>query len=77
MLQNIKITKLQNTIDQLEGDKENYESLISEKDRTIRLLNQNVEKKSNEINQYLQENNQLRHTIGEFSNLSNFSRNSK
>lgn len=65
---NIEITKLQNVIDQLESDKENYQSLIEEKDRTIKLLNQTVEKKSNEINEYSQENTQLRQTIGKYTN---------
>lgn len=44
-----EIEKLYHQIGQLESDNENYQILINEKDRTIKLLNGSLDKKSQEL----------------------------
>jgi chromosome segregation ATPase len=55
--------RLRSEISRLEAENQNYEILIEEKDRTIKLVTQNLEKKSKEHAYLTDENNTFRQTL--------------
>ena len=61
--------QLMQEIQQLNSENDQLRVLLGEKDKTIKLLNQNLERKTYEVGKYSNENAELREAISNFLSL--------